>query len=131
MIYKDKTSSFEELLQKDRSVSIHTISLKILATQMFKVYKNVSSPIICEVFNRREINYELCTFVQFSVPYVKGLYHGTEKISCLSPKTWEIFPNKNKQLAFLNSFKNAIKKWKPSNCSCKLCDKYVQIVGFF
>ena len=70
MIYNDKTSSFEELLEKDRSVSIHTRNLQILAREMFKVLRNMSPPIICEIFNGHEINYESRNFVQFSVPYI-------------------------------------------------------------
>ena len=36
IIYNDKTSPFAELLAKDEPVTIHTINLKILATEMFK-----------------------------------------------------------------------------------------------
>ena len=36
IIYNDKTSPFAELLAKDEPVTIHTINLKILATEMLK-----------------------------------------------------------------------------------------------
>ena len=36
IIYNDKTSPFAELLAKDEPATIHTINLKILATEMFK-----------------------------------------------------------------------------------------------
>ena len=36
IIYNDKTSPFAEFLAKDEPVTIHTINLKILATEMFK-----------------------------------------------------------------------------------------------
>ena len=39
LIYEDKTSSFEELSEHDKSVSIHTRNLQMLATEMFKVYR--------------------------------------------------------------------------------------------
>ena len=35
IVYSDKTSSFEELLNKDRSITIHTRNLQALATEMF------------------------------------------------------------------------------------------------
>ena len=38
---------------------------------MLKVYRNISSPIICEIFNWREIDHELRNFAKFSVAYVK------------------------------------------------------------
>ena len=38
LIYNDKCSSFEELLVKDKSVSIHHKNINALAIEMFKVY---------------------------------------------------------------------------------------------
>lgn len=66
----------------------------------------------------------------FSVPYVKGLHHGTKSISHLGINIWKIVPNEVRELASLSSFKKAIRKWKPSNYPCRLCKKYAQNVGF-
>ena len=44
-IYQDKKSSFGELLQKDKSISVYMKNLQYLATEIFKV-KNDLSPII-------------------------------------------------------------------------------------
>ena len=43
-MYNDKRSSFNAFLEKDGSVSIHEKNIKILATEMFKVIKNLASP---------------------------------------------------------------------------------------
>ena len=122
VIYKNKTLSFEELLGKDMSVSIPTRNLQMLATKMLKVYRSMSTPITCEIFNRQEINHELCNFARFSVPYEKSVHHGAESTSNLGPKIWEIVPNETKELA--------IKKWKPSNHPCRLCKEYLLNIGF-
>ena len=34
--------------------------------------------------------------------------------------TWNIVPNRNKNLNYLDKFKQ-IKMWKPTACTCKLC----------
>ena len=44
IIYCDKQSSFEELPEKDSSVSIHKRNIKILATEIYKVSKGMSTP---------------------------------------------------------------------------------------
>ena len=59
LLYGDKSSSFEKLLEKDKSVTIHSRNLQILAKEMFKVYRNISPPIFSEIFHRRDINYNL------------------------------------------------------------------------
>ena len=46
MVYNDKKSSFEQLLEKDKSVPIHIRNLQFLAIEMYKIHKNLSPPII-------------------------------------------------------------------------------------
>ena len=49
LIYKDKTSSFEELLEQDKSILILTRNLQMLTTEMFKVYRSMFPPIFNEL----------------------------------------------------------------------------------
>ena len=48
LIYNDKKSSFEDLLQK---VSIHHRNLRTLAVELFKVLKGLSPVIFAEAFS--------------------------------------------------------------------------------
>ena len=50
IVYNDKQSSFNELLEKDVSVSIHMRNMQILATEMYKLINNLSPPIMNRVF---------------------------------------------------------------------------------
>ena len=45
LLYGKKSTSFEKLLEQDKSITLHTRNLQILATEMFKVYRNISPPI--------------------------------------------------------------------------------------
>ena len=49
-IYNDKMSFFADLLAEDGSVTIHIRNLQGLATEMFKVHKNMSTELIQEFF---------------------------------------------------------------------------------
>ena len=49
IIHNDKRSSLNALLEKDGSVSIHERNIKILATEMFKVSKNLAPPQMHEI----------------------------------------------------------------------------------
>ena len=49
LIYKDKMSSFEELLEQDKSILILTRNLQMLTTEMFKVYRSMFPPIFNEL----------------------------------------------------------------------------------
>ena len=52
--YNDKMSSFADLLAKDGSATIHARNLQVLATEIFRVYKNISLTIVlkaCQISN--------------------------------------------------------------------------------
>ena len=55
IIYSEKQSSFETLLEKDGSVSVHNRNLQILATEMYKI-KNVHSALIVTEFSNKGMN---------------------------------------------------------------------------
>ena len=82
IVYNDKQSSFNELLEKDGSVSIHMRNIQILATEMYKLINNLSSPTMNRVFKlNSDSRYNLRQISQFSKPLVKSVYYGTESIS--------------------------------------------------
>ena len=104
---------------------IHTRNLQILATEVFKVYRNISPPIFSEIFHRHNINYNLQVNSDFAMPNVKSVFHGSESISYLGPKIWGIIPLELKEFTGVVAFIKGIKEWKPKNCQCRLCKKYV------
>ena len=132
IIYSDKQSSFETLLEKDGSVSVHNQNLLILETEMYIIKNDLSPLIVTELFEQRiEQHCDLRkNFQQFIIPPIRTVYHGSESISFLGPKIWNILPDKLKNVNSIEAFKMQIKKWKPENCSCRLCKVYVQNIGF-
>ena len=62
IVYNDKKSSFKELLETDKSVPIPIKNLQVLATEMFQVYRNISPPIMRQLFQSRNNDYNLRQF---------------------------------------------------------------------
>ena len=50
IVYNDKSSTFYQLLEKDKSVTIHTRNLEYLATEIIKVKIGISPIIMTEIF---------------------------------------------------------------------------------
>ena len=131
IIYSDKKSSFDELFDKDKSVSIHHQNFQKLGIEMFKVLNSENPQIVNEIFRiRDETSYELRQISCFHVPSVNTVFSGTESIRFLDPKIWELILNDIKCLENLMGFKTTIKKWKPTSCPCRVCKTYLHGVGF-
>ena len=70
LIYKDKQSSYEELLIKDSTVSIHHRNIPTHTAEMFKVKKKMSPEIIFHTFTKRINNhYNLRYINHFEIPF--------------------------------------------------------------
>ena len=65
--YGDKSSSFNELLEKEISVSIHCKSLQALAMEIYKVSNNISPTILNNIFESRATPYNLRNPVSFKI----------------------------------------------------------------
>ena len=74
--------------------------------------------------------YNLRQISEFSRPLVKSVYHGSERVSLLGPKIWNMLPDDYKDINNLNTFKNKIKKWKLDNCPWRLCKVYINNIVF-
>ena len=75
-----------------------------------------SRPLLNEVFVPRQCNYELRLNNFLEKRRVKSVRYGTESISSLAPKIWEILPNEIKDSDTSQIFKAKIKKWVPVEC---------------
>ena len=86
LIYSDKMSSDENLLEKDDSVSIHHKNIQTLAIEMFKVKRKLCPEITGNIFMERTSNqYNLRNRPGFVTPQVHSVFHGTESISYPGP----------------------------------------------
>ena len=127
--YQDHITTFQELLNKGNAVSIDHRNLQALATEMFKIHRGLSPDIQREIFVPKICLYNLPKNNTFERCQVHSVYHGTESLSFLGPKIWNLVPLELKQLESLEVFKLKIKKWILFECPCRLCRTYIQQVG--
>jgi DNA-binding protein len=130
LAYKNDSLSFQELLELDNSFTVHERNIQKLATEMYKVKNHLSPLPMQNLFSEQTTSYELRSERCWEVPRVRTVNNGTETIRFRGLKTWEMVPNEIKGSTTLIEFKNRIKKWKPTNCTCRLCKTYIAGVGF-
>ena len=127
VVYKDSNLTFQQLLEKDNSFTIHDRNLQKLAIEMYKVKHNLSP--IQELFSEGS-SVNLRNPQDWEIPKVRTVNNGLETIRYRGPITWNLVPNKIKQSKSLSVFKEKIKDWKPQGCTCRLCKTYIPRLGF-
>ena len=129
-VYLDYTSTFEELLKKDNSVTIHHRTIQLLAIEMFKVVNKCGPELIRDLFKLTDDSRSRSKRAFFR-PNVNHDQYGKESIRYFGPIVWDdMLPAKYKSIKKLKKFKEEIKKWTPTNCPCSLCKEYVGGVGY-
>ena len=129
IVFNDYISTFQELLIKDKSVTIHIRNIQALAIELYKVANGFSPEIMSRVFPLKE-SLKYPTNNIFKSRNVHSATYGTESLAHLGPKIWGILPDDFKSITSLKSFKIKIKQWNPTNCPCKLCRLYISGVGY-
>ena len=130
LVYNDYSSTFEDLLEKDGSCTIHHSNIHFLTIEMYKAVNNQTTNIFSDIFlhNNRKMN--LRSQNDFSLPRVRTESYGKGTLRYLGPLIWDIIPSEIKNLPSLIEFKKRVRQWIPSDCPCRLCKKYIPQLGF-
>ena len=110
LVYKNETFlSFDDLLKRDRSVSIHQKNLQILATEICKTKNDLGPKIMKDTFHFIQKPYNLRNDPEMQRRKNRTVYFGTENISSLASKIWELIPSDIRSANSLGVFKEKIK----------------------
>ena len=127
LVYLDYTSSFEDLLKKDNSVTVHQRNIQLLAIEMFKVVRGLATKIMMDLFL---FNLNTKNDKRFIRPSVNSVWNGENSVRYFGPVVWDdMVPAKLKSIQTLEKFKTEVKTWIPT-CNCNLCKTYIRGVGF-
>ena len=110
LIYNDKKSFFEDLLEKGGSVSINHKYLRTLALELFEVFKGLSPVIFVKAFPvRQQSKYNKRNYSYFVLRLPKTVNHRLESLSYKRSKFWNSIPSHMKEIDSVNEFKHVIK----------------------
>ena len=109
IVYKDYISSFEDLLKRNKSVTIHHRSIQSLAIELFKVRQNLSNSVFSNIFPIRSISYNLRSQTDFIRSNASTSQYGLNSMRCFASKVWQMIPMEIKNSVSIVSFKEKIK----------------------
>ena len=78
--YKDNTSNFETLLEKDNSISVHQKNLQLLMIEIFKTKNQLNPPLMLEIFEEKALPYQLRCSSTLNLQKVRTTCYGTDTV---------------------------------------------------
>ena len=105
--YQDRNLSFSELLNLDKSISIHYRNIKYLLTEIYRIKMGLSPPIMSNIFRLSEnSSYNLRCGVKMNRRNIRTSKFGFETVSTIGAILWNDLPAefKKKNTERLKSF---------------------------
>ena len=128
--YNDTVSSFENLLIKDKFFTIHHQNIQSLTIEIYKAIHNLPGGKLSELFVRNNHNYNLRSESELLLPNVNTVFKGQNSISYFGSVIWNSIPSELRKTSSYQIFRSEIKRWRPTNCPCRLCKNYIGNLGF-
>jgi exonuclease III/predicted transport protein len=129
LVYDDYTSTYQELLCKDKSMCFHHKNIHLVAIEIYKAKNDLSPPFMKEIFATSQTR-ETRSGDTLVRPHVRNVNTGERTLRNFGAIVWNtMLPKELKSSASLEIFKNAIKSWIPDNCDCVLCRVNIEGVG--
>ncbi len=130
LVYNDQDSTFEDLLTKDKSCTIHQRNIQALALEIFKTKNSLNPVFMKDIFIERSNRYNLRGNRELETMNIRTVHHGEDTLRYLGSKIWQLVPDNIKISKSVEIFKKQIRKWIPSDCPCRLCKTYIHRVGY-
>ena len=103
LLYEDDDSSFEQLLEKDGSITVHQRNLQNLMTEIYKKINQINPAYIREFFVEKDMPYNLRTKVLCRLPQAQTNRYGLDSLSFRGSLLWNTLKDEvNKESWYLD-----------------------------
>ena len=120
----------DELLAKDKWVSIHQTNIQFPSSETFKVKNWVSTRLTQSIFQFVKKPYNLRNNSELLRKRNWTVFYGTESLPSLATQIRKMIPPPFDDEPALSRFKGTIKTSTTTQCPCRLCKKYEGPIGF-
>jgi len=108
-VYKNRSASYQELLDRAKIPTLYNRCLQDITTLMFKSKHSLVPVNISDLINFKNTQYNLRNS-DFELPRFETIKFGRNSIKHMGPLIWPKLPRHLRMIEALNSFKKNIRK---------------------
>ena len=113
----DFSSSYENLLERGETTSLHVRNLRLMLEEVFKSFHGLGPPIFHDIFHVKKLSYSLRSGLLFQIPTSKVHVNSFEFRAIMA---WNHLPKHLKDTESFNRFRRSLKTIN-IYCNCKAC----------
>ena len=120
-LFNDKFSTYQCLLQKCESTTLHMRRIKTIALEVYKSLNDLNPSFMKEMFKTKNVDYDLRNSHILTQPEFRKINYGRNSFKYFGSHIWNSLPNEIKDCTTVDNFKELIKAWDGPNCQCAMC----------
>lgn len=120
-IYQDFNSTYEALLERAGTCTLHLSRLRNLATETFKIVYGMSPTYLNDLVSLKATSYNFRYTNLLEVPRSTTVRFGQNSFHFQAAKLWNSLPEEARKIADFSTFKSFIRGWSGAQCRCALC----------
>ena len=110
-LYGDYESTLEELLDKDKSMTVHKKNLQRLMVRIFRTINHLNPAYMWEFFMRKDVPYNFHSNELCKIPSLNSQRYGISSLSFRGSLLWNAISDEIKLATSINNFKKKIQQW--------------------
>ena len=121
LLYEDYDSSFEQLLEKDGSITVLQRNIQNRMTEIYKTLHKINPAYMWELFVEKDMPYNLRTKVLCRLPQAQTNRYGLDSLSFRGSLLRNTLKDEVKRAGTLTKVKKLIMKWDGKSCNFLTC----------
>ena len=121
VLFDNHNAPFADLLVRSNEKTVHVQNLQRLMIEIYKTLHHENPLFLSELFQRREIRYNLRIKDTILLPSTSTVAFGMKSICFRGSILWNSIPDVIKSSETVASLCKKIKTWAGEGCNCKLC----------
>ena len=116
-VLEDSVPCYDKLISKAKVDAFRVSAVKKMATEVFKIFNNISPGYFENYFLRARIPYNLHDYNKLVQPMILTTSHGIKSFQYYGAHLWNSFPADIKSAISISQFKGLIRKWSGPECN--------------
>ena len=108
-------------MEKCKSTTLHFKRMKVIALEVFKSLNNLNPNFMNEMFNRKDLAYDLRDPDILVPPKFKKITYGKNTFRYHGAHMWNLLPSEVKSCTTIDNFKLMLEAWDGPKCQCSMC----------
>ena len=120
-IFQDFEASYDDLINRAGTTTLHLSRLRGLAIETFKIIYGKSPVYLQNFMSLKNSNYNFRYTNLLDIPRVRSTKYGNDSFSFQAAKLWNDLPEEARKITSFNTFKHFIRNWNGVSCKCSMC----------